>query len=154
MPTRHAITKQTTRSADRLRAAGRTAGSDASGSGLRASLRRAIRRFYDCYRQEKWTLCFNRIDPQLRAAAKVDFDSYRELLQTFLREYGDVSILVIEVSEIHRSKHDPRPFAFASIVWRDRSHEFHVFRERWVFDGRRWYTRVVGLVTHQQPSAN
>ena len=75
-------------------------------------------------------------------------------LQAFREAYGDVSILTIVVSEVHRSKHDPRPFAFASIVWRDRSHEFHVFRERWVFDGKRWYTRVVGLVTHQSPSAN
>ena len=118
------------------------------------SLRRSICSFYDSYRQEKWTPCFNRIDPQLRESSKVNFDSYQDSLQTFRQAYGDVAILVIEVSEIHRSKHDPRPFAFASIVWRDRSHEFHVFRERWVFDDKRWYTRVVGLVAHQQPTAN
>ena len=154
MPTRHAVSKPVTRSDSRPRASGRSTDTDASAGGLRVRLRRAIRGFYDCYRQEKWALCYNRIDPQLREAAKVDFDSYRESLQAFLREYGDVSNRMIEVSEIHRSKHDPRPFAYASIVWRDRSHEFHVFRERWVFDGRRWYTRVVGLVTHQQSSAN
>ena len=154
MPTRHAASKQATRTVTRPRTNGRGAESDASDGELRVSLRRAIRGFYDNYRREKWTLCYDRIDRQLCEAAKVDFDDYRESLQTFLREYGDVSILVIEVSEIHRSKHDPRPFAFASIVWRDRSHEFHVFRERWVYDGKRWYTRVVGLVTHQQPPAN
>lgn len=154
MTTRNANLKRATRLAVRTRGNDRRANSDTSSGGLRASLRRAIRGFYDCYRGSKWTLCYNRIDPQLREAGKVDFDSYQVSLQTFLREYGDVSILMIEVSEIHRSKHDPRPFAFASIVWRDRSHEFHVFRERWVFDGRRWYTRVVGLVTHQQSSAN
>ncbi len=154
MTTRNANSKRTTRLAVRARASDRRANSDATSDGLRASLRRAIRGFYDCYRGEKWTLCYNRIDPQLREAGKVEFDSYQDSLQTFRREYGDVSILMVEVSEIHRSKHDPRPFAFASIVWRDRSHEFHVFRERWVFDGRRWYTRVVGLVTHQKPSSN
>lgn len=154
MPTRQAVTKPAARTPSRTRTAGGGDGSHSADDGLNASLRRAIRSFYDSYRQEKWTLCFNRIDPQLRETAKVDFDSYQESLQTFQREYGDVAILVIEVSEIHRSKHDPRPFAFASIVWRDRSHEFHVFRERWVFDGKRWYTRVVGLVTHQSPSAN
>ena len=153
MPTRQAVTKPAARPTSRTRTAG-GAGSHSTDDGLNASLRRAIRNFYDSYRQEKWTLCFNRIDPQLREAAKVDFDSYRDSLQTFWLAYGDVSILAIEVSEIHRSKHDPRPFAFASIVWRDRSHEFHVFRERWVFDDKRWYTRVVGLVTHQPPTAN
>ncbi len=118
------------------------------------SLRRAIRSFYDSYRLKKWMPCYNRIDPRLREGSKVDFDSYQDSLQTFREAYGDVSILKIVLSEIHRSKHDPRPFAFASIVWRDRLHEFHVFRERWVFDDKRWYTRVVGLVTHQQPPAN
>ena len=153
MPTRQAVNTPVARPPSRTRTAG-GGGSHSTADGLNASLRRAIRSFYGSYRHEKWTLCFNRIDPQLREAAKVDFDSYQDSMQTFRQAYGDVVILVIEVSEIHRSKHDPRPFAFASIVWRDRSHEFHVFRERWVYDDKRWYTRVVGLVTHQQPSAN
>lgn len=154
MPTRQAVTKPAARTPSRTHTAGGGIGSRSADCGLIASLRRAIRSFYDGYRQEKWTLCFNRIDPQLREAAKVEFDSYQDCLKTFRQAYGDVAILVIEVSEIHRSKHDPRLFAFASIVWRDRSHEFHVFRERWVFDDKRWYTRVAGLVTHQPPSGN
>ncbi len=154
MPTRQAATKPATRLPNRTRTVGEGAGLHSADNGLSASLRRAIRSFYDSYRQEKWTLCFNRIDPQLRESGKVDFDIYHDSLRTFWLAYGDVSILAIELSEIHRSKHDPRPFAFADIVWRDRSHEFHVFRERWVYDDKRWYTRVVGLVAHQQASAN
>ena len=177
MPTRQSVTKPAARTPIRTRAAVES-DSHSAGDSFKANLqrnirsfyemaraigerqcsptnlRRAIRSFYDSYRREKWLPCFNRIDPQLREGSKVDFDGYQDSLQTFREAYGDVSILTIVLSEVHRSKHDPRPFAFASIVWRDRSHEFHVFRERWVFDGKRWYTRVVGLVTHQSPSAN
>ncbi len=148
------MTKPAAHPPSRARTAGARAGLSQAGDGLTAGLRRTIRSFYDSYRQEKWTLCFNRVDPQLREATKIEFETYQDSLQRFRQTYGDVVILAIEVSEIHRSKHDPRPFAFASIVWRDRSHEFHVFRERWVFDDKRWYTRVVGLVTHQQPLTN
>ncbi|MFO0968477.1 MAG: hypothetical protein U0793_23215 [Gemmataceae bacterium] len=49
---------------------------------------------------------------------------------------------------LERSAHqrDKRPFAYVYIVWQDDNHAFHMFRERWVKEGGRWFTRVIGLV--------
>ncbi len=147
MPTRSAIAKKVTQPATRVRRGGRPLAQF-------VSLRRTIRSFYDNYRKEKWELCYNRIDPKLLEADKVAFDTYRDSLTTFKKRYGEVTILLIRIGEIHKSKHDPRPFAYASVIWRDRLEDFHVFRERWIFDNGRWYTRVVGLVTHLEQSSH
>ncbi len=48
---------------------------------------------------------------------------------------------------------DPRPFAYVYIYWQDHRHAFRLFRERWVHDGGKWYTRVVGLVFHDASGA-
>jgi hypothetical protein len=48
-----------------------------------------------------------------------------------------------------RPSSDPRPFANVYTVWQDERHEFHMFRERWVRDGDKWYTRVAGLIINQ-----
>ncbi len=148
MATRSAIPKKVTRPATRLRQGGRPSAQSAP----LVSLRRAIRGFYDNFQKEKWELCHHRIDPKLLAAGKVDFDGYRDSLTTFKQRYGGVTILLIDIGEIHTGKHDQRPFAYASVIWRDRLEDFHVFRERWIFDNGRWYTRVVGLVADSEQS--
>jgi len=143
-----------TRTANSKKATRRPRGSRRSSpSALLITLRRAIRGFYDNYRKEKWELCYNRIDPKLLAAGKVDFDCYRDSLTAFKQRYGDVSILLIRIGEVHKGKHDQRPFVYASVIWRDRLEDFHVFRERWIFENGRWYTRVVGLVMHSEQTA-
>jgi hypothetical protein len=48
-----------------------------------------------------------------------------------------------------RPASDPRAFAYVYTVWQDERHEFHMFRERWVRDGKNWYTRVAGLVVNE-----
>jgi hypothetical protein len=150
MATRSAIPKKAIRPAARTRRGGRPSASSAPV----ASLRRAIRGFYDNFQKEKWELCYNRIDPNLLAAGNVDFNCYRDSLAAFKQRYGEVTILLIRIGEIHTGKQDQRPFAYASVIWRDRLENFHVFRERWIFNNGRWYTRVVGLVTDsEQPSS-
>ncbi len=148
MATRSAIPKKATQPATRARRGVRPSAQSAP----LVSLRRAIRGFYDNFQKEKWELCHHRIDPKLLAAGKVDFDVYRDSLMTFKQRYGEVTILLIDIGEIHTGKHDQRPFAYASVIWRDRLEDFHVFRERWIFDNGRWYTRVVGLVTDTEQS--
>jgi hypothetical protein len=55
--------------------------------------------------------------------------------------------------DAHENKRDDRPFSYVYIVWRDVRSVFHMFRERCVMDGGRWYTRVVGLVPNREPAA-
>ncbi len=68
-----------------------------------------------------------------------------------MEHYGAITAWYTRLS-LHSGagKHnaEARPFAYVYVVWLDASNRFHVFRERWVYDSGRWYTRVVGLVVH------
>ena len=153
MSTRSPVSQKVARPTNRSRHCSRPFARPVAQFALTTALRRAIRGFYECYRKEKWELCYNRIDPRLLAGSKVDFNCYRDSLVAFKQRYGDVIIRMIDVGETHKSKRDRRPFAYASIIWQDRHAEFHVFRERWIFHDARWYTRVVGLITHQEQAS-
>jgi hypothetical protein len=121
----------------------------------RDSLRGRVRRFYKLFNQRAWGKCFDYLDPRLRQAGKVERSRYEESLARFLDTYGEVKIWHTDLSlhlDATKNKQDPRPFAFVYIFWQDKRHEFHVFRERWVEEAGDWYTRVVGLVTHELPA--
>ena len=67
----------------------------------------------------------------------------------FKDAHGSVNPWHIRISlhvDASLNKHDKRPFAHVYVVWQDKSHDFHMFRERWIKDSGRWYSRVVGLV--------
>jgi hypothetical protein len=87
------------------------------------------------------------IDPGLRP--KVDFRVYAEQLEAFKNRYGAVRPWHVR-ADLHMdgssNKRDKRPFAYAYVVWQDKANDFHMFRERWVKDNTRWFTRVVGLI--------
>ena len=78
-----------------------------------------------------------------------------ECLQSFREVYGTISLWYIRIS-LHldpaTNKRDPRPFAYVYVVWQDQAHAFHMFRERWVQDAGRWFTRVAGLVPNMKES--
>jgi hypothetical protein len=79
--------------------------------------------------------------------------AYSESLARFFDQYGPIRRLFTKVSlylNITTNKHDDRPFAYVVIVWQDKQHSFHLFRERWVKDDDLWYTRVVGLIAHDR----
>ncbi|MBL8794728.1 MAG: hypothetical protein JNM56_12545 [Planctomycetia bacterium] len=119
----------------------------------RTALRRRIRDFYRRFNREDWSGCFARLDPRLRQAGKVEESQYRDSLATFRQAYGEVEIWHTRVNlylDAKNNKHDARPFAYVYVFWQDAHQAFHVFRERWVLDDGKWYTRVIGLVVHQQ----
>lgn len=120
---------------------------------LRASLRRKIKGLYQSYNREDWRQCYLSLDPRLRDLSKATFPQYAKSLQAFKRHYGAVNIWYVRTSlhlDAQRNKHDGRPFAYVYILWQDDAKAFHLFRERWVHDSGRWYTRVVGLVAHER----
>ena len=121
----------------------------------RKALQRRIKQFYRGFNEADWEKCFALIDPQLANAGKVNLASYSELLAAFKSVYGSVKPCWTRLSlhlDATRQQRDPRPFAYDYLLWQDDAHGFHLFRERWVKDNGRWFTRVVGLVPNKQES--
>jgi hypothetical protein len=120
---------------------------------LRTSLRRRIRSLYTRYNLGDWERCYLHLDPRLREGSRIELPQYADSLAAFKDRYGNINILYIQINlhlDVKKNKHDDRPFAYAYVIWQDASHTFHVFRERWVNDSGRWYTRVVGLVPYKE----
>jgi hypothetical protein len=118
----------------------------------KASLRRRVRRFYEQFNRGDWPFCFGYLDPRLREQGKVELSRYSESLSNFQRHYGPVNIWHMDLSlhlNVQNGKNGERDFAYVYIFWQDQHHAFHVFRERWVKLEGAWFTRVVGLVAHQ-----
>jgi hypothetical protein len=119
---------------------------------LKAALRRRIRQLYQQYNVHAWQACYRFIDPRLRQESRIDPARYAESLADFGQRFGEIRIWHVDLSlhlEPRANKHDTRPFAFAYVFWQDGLKTFHVFRERWILDAGRWYTRVVGLVAQE-----
>jgi hypothetical protein len=115
----------------------------------RAALRRRVGAMIRGFNSGDWQRCYETIDPTLRAKGSPEAGRYARLMQAFREAYGEITPWHTRINlhlDASTNKHDPRPFAYVYIVWKDAASEFHLFRERWVKDGGRWYTRVVGLV--------
>lgn len=123
------------------------------GTPQRARLRQRIRRFYKDFNEGRWERCYKALDPRLREQARVDPGSYAESLHRFAERYAPLRIEYLRLNLYPKVKGNPRAdrdFAFVVILWQDRENQFHLFRERWVKEGRNWFTRVVGLVVHDR----
>jgi hypothetical protein len=110
---------------------------------------------YESFNQEAWAKCYSLVDPRLRDGGRVEEQTYADSLKRFKEVYGKVEPWYVRLSlhsEGAPKQRDDRPFAYVYIVWQDQTHGFHMFRERWVQDSGRWYTRVVGLVPNVKVS--
>jgi hypothetical protein len=127
------------------------------GDSDRAALRRRVKQFYLLFNEGDWEGCLSLIDPQLRDQGRVELATYSERMRTFKEAYGAVRLwhtrlnLHLDASSASRDK---RPFAYVYVIWQDEAHGFHMFRERWVKENGRWYTRVVGLVPNKQTTGS
>jgi|SRR3954454_17499704 len=113
----------------------------------RNALRRRVKAWYRCFNRSRWNDCFALLDPHL-AARKIGAKDYAKSLQRFQEIYGAIHPWHVRIS-MHldeRPVKDPRPFAFVYAVWQDDRRDFHMFRERWVYENGEWYTRVAGLI--------
>lgn len=123
----------------------------------RQALRRKVNQMYEWLNQGAWDKCFSLIDPKLREQAKVERQTYTESLRRFRGVYGQVAPWYIRISlhpDAAANKRDSRSFAYVYVVWQDQARGFHMFRERWVQDSGRWFTRVVGLVPSEKDAAS
>ena len=123
----------------------------------RAALRRRIKQFYLRFNEEDWEECYTLIDPPLTQRGKVELAGYSERMQAFKKVYGSVKLWLIRLSlhlDASSNQRDKRPFAYVYVIWQDDAHGFHLFRERWIKDNGRWFTRVVGLVPNRQEASS
>jgi hypothetical protein len=123
----------------------------------RGALRKRVRQFYVRFNDEDWAGCYSLLDPQLTEGKKVELATYSERMRVFKEVYGSVKLWLVRLN-LHLApsptQRDKRPFAYAYVIWQDDTHAFHLFRERWIKDGDRWFTRVVGLVPNKQASVS
>ena len=117
----------------------------------KTSLRQRIREFYQHFNGEDWPACFQFLDPVLKKKSRVDLPRYAASLAQFKEYYGHVQVRFVEVHLFTQGQGtDSRDFAYVVILWKDKAGSYHLFRERWIKEKGRWYTRVVGLVFHEK----
>ena len=87
-------------------------------------------------------------------SSSVTLFQYENALREFLDQFGVVKVVEINL-ELHLNEtsklYDGRDFAIGKTCWADEAGNHHVFSERWVFEGRKWYTRSTGFLI---PDAN
>ena len=119
------------------------------------SLKRRIRQFYRLLNRRAFDRCYQMIDPRvLLKPTSVTLFQYENALSQFLDRFGSVKVLEIGIA-LHLNEpsqlYEGRDFAVGKTTWVDEAGEEHVFSERWVRDGRAWYTRSTGFVTPAAP---
>jgi hypothetical protein len=119
-------------------------------AGSQVTLKRRIKKFYDLLNASDVGACFEMIDPRIREKhTSVTLLQYANSVKDFLS-----AVRVIEVQKIDLELHVDEPnqlygdrdFAVGQTHWTDRRGNAHTFTERWVRDGRSWYTRCTGFV--------
>jgi hypothetical protein len=115
------------------------------------TLRRRIRQFYSLLNRREFARCHQLIDPRVRfKPSSVTLFQYENALQEFLEEFGTVEVQEIRL-DVHLNEpsrlYEGRDFAVGQTIWTDQAGEQHSFSERWVKEGRSWYTRSTGLVS-------
>ena len=115
-----------------------------------ASLRRRVRQFYKLLNQGEFERCHEMIDPRVRSNPNsVTLLQYSTACRDFLDRIGFIKLVELRV-DLHIQEpsilYEDRDFATGKAIWEDRSGERHTFAERWVRDGRTWFTRSTGFV--------
>ncbi|MBX3414621.1 MAG: hypothetical protein KF708_18180 [Pirellulales bacterium] len=120
-------------------------------SNTAAAVERRIRRFFDLLNDEQFEKCYQMIDPRIRdRATSVTLLQYIDSAKRFREKSGRLDLLSVDV-ESHENEPSPlyedRDFSIGKSVCHVRSGKTIEFQERWVREGRSWYTRATGFVT-------
>lgn len=116
------------------------------------SLAARINFFYRFFNLQEWARCYEYVDPKLRAKRESGLSDYSRIMREFFMAHGpveQVKILKISIHSGITAKDDQRDFAWVVISWKDKANEFHRFKERWIKDGEKWFTRVIGLMPNR-----
>ena len=79
---------------------------------------------------------------------------YSTAAAEFLDHCGSLSLVDLDI-ELHlrepNTLYEGRDFALGNAICKDAREQRLAFSERWVRDGRSWYTRLTGFVTPALP---
>jgi hypothetical protein len=117
------------------------------------AVKRRIARFYQCLNDGDFESCFRTIDPMILAKpSSVTLLQYEQSLRRFMSSWRHVSVERIDV-DLHLDEPSQvfldRDFAIGRTLWKDEQGVQRTFLERWVRDGRRWYTLMTGFAVPQ-----
>jgi hypothetical protein len=101
--------------------------------------------------EREFARCHEMIDPRVRHRPEsVTLSQYSNAAAEFLDRCGSLSV-VDSSRDLHLNEpsrlYEDRDFAVGKTIWQDAQGKSHVFTERWVRDGRTWYTRCTGFMT-------
>lgn len=116
-----------------------------------SSLNRRIRHYYKLLNERKFDRCHEMIDPRVRCRPEsVTLLHYVNAAAEFLDQCGGLRLIQLQV-DLHLQEpnvlYEGRDFAIGKSICEDASQQRHTFVERWVREGRSWYTRSTGFVT-------
>jgi hypothetical protein len=114
-------------------------------------VQRRIEQFYTLLNRGQFHRCYKMIDPRVRVRpSSVTLFQYANALRQFIERFGTIEILETMMT-LHLGEpntlYEGRDFAVGKTAWADKTGERHVLLERWVREGRSWYTRSTGFVT-------
>jgi hypothetical protein len=114
------------------------------------AVKRRLQHFYGLLNEGAFARCFAMIDPRVRDnSASVTLYQYENSLRQFLTRFGPVRILEIHL-DLHLDEpsklYEGRDFAIGRTAWENSVGGQHIFSERWVREGRSWFTRSTGLI--------
>jgi hypothetical protein len=116
-----------------------------------ASVERRIKQFYGFLNRGQVERCYLMIDPRVRGeSTSVTLLQYANSLNAFRKSTGKLKLIEVNV-QLH--EHAPsqlyqgRDFAIGTAIYDDHHRRRHIFQERWVREGRTWYTRSTGFIS-------
>lgn len=115
------------------------------------ALVRRIKKFYSHLASGEFESCYRMIDAVVRENPNsVTHHQYVTSLQTFLDAVEEFHFNEITSIELHLGEpsnlYGVRDFAVVNLVWSGKDEQRHKQPERWVKNGRSWYTRATGFV--------
>jgi hypothetical protein len=121
------------------------------GQATQASLKRRIRQFYKLLNERNYARCHEMIDPRVRhRPSSVTLLQYANSAAEFLDHCGPLTVVDLHVnlhSQEPNTLYEGRDFAIGKTICNDSRGAERAFSERWVREGRTWYTRCTGFVT-------
>lgn len=115
-----------------------------------SALKRRIRRLYERLNANDFAGCHQMIDPRVRdQPTSVTLLQYENAARDFLAKTGGVKVMKVEIT-LHIAEpsklYEDRDFAVGQTCWQDEYGQEHMFNERWVREGRTWFTRCTGFL--------
>jgi hypothetical protein len=115
-----------------------------------AVLRKRVQQFYEFMNGQDFAHCHQMIDPRVRSKpSSVTLFQYANALRDFLTAVGPIEIEGIDFV-LHLNEPSPlyenRDFAVGETHWKAENGTHNTFSERWVRDGKTWFTRNTGFI--------